>query len=182
MTDGYTLSKLKGKFKIMYDKPTLGAGEHDALAEIITTGGTIEDTAHFKLRPGSTGDPDLVPAFFGAPNDIKQDKKYNAFVKVKNEGTGNAGESSLKIYFSSDNVLDGSDELVGDKNVGKLKAGKSKMLQVQFELADDADLGPAFLIVKVDSDDDVDESDEGNNTKPEAINVIEWTDVWPEGH
>ena len=182
VTDGYTLSKLKGKFKILYDKPTLGPGDHDALAEIITTGGTIEDDAHFKLRPGTTGDADLVAAFFGAPNDIKQDKKYNAFVKEKNEGTGNADKHTIKIYLSSDNVLDGSDTEVGSQDVAKLKSGNSRMVLVQFELADDAPLGPAYLIVKIDSDDDVSESNENNNTKPETINVIEWTDIWPEGH
>ena len=52
------------------------------------------------------------------------------------------------------------------------------MVHVQFELADDADLGSAYLIVKVDGEDDVTESNEGNNDKSEAITVIEWTDAF----
>ena len=177
-TDGYSLTELSGKFKIAIDKTELTVGEHDALAEIITTGETVTDDAHFRLRAGSSGQADLVAKFFGAPDNIKQDKKYSAFVKEANEGTGNAGEHMISIYLSSDNTLDAGDELVGEKEVDNLKSGKDRMVHVQFELADDADLGSAYLIVKVDGEDDVTESNEGNNDKSEAITVIEWTDAF----
>ena len=180
-TDGYSLVKLSGKFKIAMDKMALGVGEHEALAEIITTGGIeATDDAEFKLRAGSTGQADLVAKFFGAPNNIKQDKKYSAFVKEKNEGNGNAGDHTISIYLSEDNTLDSGDELVGEKHVNNLKKGKDRMVHVQFELDDDAETGPAFLIVKVDGDDEVSETDEDNNTKSESITVIEWTDNFPE--
>jgi hypothetical protein len=179
-TDGYSLTELSGKFKIAIDKTELTVGEHDALAEIITTGETVTDDAHFRLRAGSSGQADLVAKFFGAPDNVKQDKKYSAFVKEANEGTGNAGEHMVSIYLSSDNVLDGSDELVGEKEVNNLKSGKDRMVHVQFELPDDADTGAAYLIVKVDGDNDVSESSENNNSKSEAITVIEWTDAFAE--
>ena len=180
-TDGYSLIKLSGKYKIAMDKLALGVGEHDAVAEVITTAGVeADDDAHFKLRAGSTGQADLVAKFFGAPDNVKQDKKYVAFVKEANQGTGNAGEHTISIYLSEDNVLDSGDELVGEKDVNNLKKGKDRMVMMQFELDDDAETGPAYLIVKVDGDDDVSETDENNNTKPEAITVIEWTDSFPE--
>jgi hypothetical protein len=175
-TDGYSLTELSGKFKIAIDKTELTVGEHDALAEIITTGETVTDDAHFRLRAGSSGQADLVAKFFGAPDNVKQDKKYSAFVKEANEGTGNAGEHMISVYLSEDNTLDAGDLLVGEKEVENLKAGKDRMVHVQFELPDDAETGPAFLIVKVDGDDDISESNEGNNSKSEAITVIEWTD------
>ncbi len=179
-TDGYSLTELSGKFKIAIDKTELTVGEHDALAEIITTGETVTDDAHFRLRAGSSGQADLVAKFFGAPDNVKQDKKYSAFVKEANEGTGNAGEHMVSIYLSSDNTLDSGDELVGEKEVNNLKSGKDRMVHVQFELPDDADTGPAYLIVKVDGEDDVSESSENNNSKSEAITVIEWTDAFAE--
>jgi hypothetical protein len=179
-TDGYSLTELSGKFKIAIDKTELTVGEHDALAEIITTGETVTDDAHFRLRAGSSGQADLVAKFFGAPDNVKQDKKYSAFVKEANEGTGNAGEHMISIYLSSDSELDGSDELVGEKEVNNLKSGKDRMVHVQFELPDDADTGAAYLIVKVDGDNDVSESSENNNSKSEAITVIEWTDAFAE--
>lgn len=172
-TDGYLLSKLSGKFKIAIDKTEMTVGEHDALAEIITTGETLMDDAQFKLRAGSTGgQADLVASFFGAPDNIKLDKKYIAFVKEANQGTGNAGKHTISIYLSDDATLDGSDVLVGDEDVNNLKAGKDRMVPVQFELPEDADLGAAHLIVKVDSDGDVNESKENNNSKSETINVL----------
>ncbi|HJS81265.1 MAG TPA: CARDB domain-containing protein, partial [Nitrososphaera sp.] len=154
-TDGYVLTKLSGKFKIAMDKEALGVGEHEALAEIITTGETTTDDAHFRLRAGSSGQADLVANFFSAPDNVKQDKKYSAFVKEANEGTGNAGEHMISVYLSEDNTLDAGDLLVGEKEVENLKAGKDRMVHVQVELPDDAETGPAFLIVKVDGDDDI---------------------------
>ena len=179
-TDGYVLTKLSGKFKIAMDKEALGVGEHDALAEIITTGETVTDDAHFRLRAGSSGQADLVAEFFGAPNNIKQDKKYNAFVKEANEGTGNAGKHTIAIYLSSDSTLDAGDELVGEKQVNNLKSGKDRMVHVQFELPNDSDTGAAFLIVKVDGEDEVSETSESNNTKNESITVLEWEDAFSE--
>ena len=175
-TDGYVLTKLSGKYKIAMDKEALGVGEHDALAEIITTGETTTDDAHFRLRAGSSGQADLVAKFFGSPDNVKQDKKTMVFVKEANEGTGNAGEHTIAVYLSEDNVLDGSDLLVGEKDVENLKKDKDRMVPVQIELPDDAETGPAFLIVKVDGDDDISETNEGNNSKSESITVVEWTD------
>ena len=170
-TDGYALIKLSGKFKIAMDKLALGAGEHDALAEIITTAGVEEsDEAEFKLRGGSSGQADLAVKFLGAPNNIKSDKTYTAFVKEENLGTGNAGDHTISLYLSDDNVLDSGDELVGEEEVGNLKNGKHRMVMVQFEL-EDADEGQAYLIVKVDSEGDVSETNENNNTQPEKIKV-----------
>ena len=84
------------------------------------------------------------------------------------KNNGNAGKHTINIYFSDDNVLDGSDLLVGSKDVQHLKSGKDAMVPVKFELPDDADLGNAFLIVKVDGDNNVSESDERNNA-PSAL-------------
>ncbi|HKU49987.1 MAG TPA: CARDB domain-containing protein, partial [Nitrososphaera sp.] len=183
-TDGYLLSKLSGKFKIAIDKTELTVGEHDALAEIITTGETVTDDAHFKLRAGSSGggEADLVATFFGAPDNVKTDKKYIGFVKEANQGTGNAGKHTISIYLSDDATLDGSDVLVGDEDVNNLKSGKDRMVPVQFELPEGSDTGAAYLIVMVDSDEDVSESNENNNDdKSEEINVLAFSDQFPHG-
>jgi hypothetical protein len=152
------------------------------LAEIITTGETITDDAHFKLRAGSSGQADLVASFFGAPDNVKQDKKYIGFVKEANQGTGNAGKHTISIYLSDDATLDGSDVLVGDEDVNNLKSGKDRMVPVQFELPEGSDAGAAYLIVMVDSDEDVSESNENNNDdKSEEINVLAFSDQFPHG-
>ena len=46
------------------------------------------------------------------------------------KNNGNAGKHTINIYFSDDNVLDGSDLLVGSKDVQNLKSGKDAMVPV----------------------------------------------------
>ncbi|MCI0557939.1 MAG: hypothetical protein MN733_05545, partial [Nitrososphaera sp.] len=184
-TDGYyfLLAHLKGKFKVAVDKTLLTVGEHDALAEIFTEGAssTPSDDAMFKLRECDDGEADIVADFYGAPNNIKQDKKYQTFFKESNDGTANAGPHEVKVYLSSDAILDAGDEVVGEKHVGALPAGNDRMVQIQIELPGDSDLGPMFLIAWTDADEEISESNESNNMEVEAINVIEWADIWPEG-
>jgi hypothetical protein len=173
-SDGYMLSKLKGKFRIFIDKMELGPGEYDALAEVIREGGeTHSDEAHFKLRAGSSGEPDLKPEFFFAWHNIMPDEKRNAYVLEANNGKGNAGKHVISIYLSENNVLDGGDILVGEKEVNSLKSGKDRLVHMKYELPGDTDPGQAYLIVKLDSENDVDESKENNNTKARKINVLE---------
>lgn len=171
-TDGYLLTKLSGKFKIALDKTQLTVGEHDALAEIITTGETITDDAHFRLRAGSTGQADLTPAFFFAFPNIPTGEMRRAWVVEENIGTGNAAKHVASVYLSEDNVLDGSDILVGEKQAKALKSGKDTLFVVKYELPEDTDPGAAFLILKLDSDADVNESNEGNNVATRQINVL----------
>ena len=172
-TDGYLLSKLTGKFKIAIDKTELTVGEHDALAEIITDAETITDDAQFRLRGGPTGQADLAVDSFFAWHNIKLDKKHNAFIVDANDGTGNAAKHTVKVYLSNDNVLDGSDTLVGEKETSALKFDKDRLVKVRYELPDGTDLGPAYLIAMVDADNDVSESDENNNVSSRAINVVD---------
>ncbi len=133
----------------------------------------MTDDAHFKLRAGEpAGQPDLTPDSFFAWHNIKLDKKHNAFVTVENIGTGNSGDNKVKVYLSDDNTFDAGDTEVGEKEMKRLQAGKDRMVIVKYELPDDTDLGPAFLIAVVDADGDVSESDEGNNISVREISVV----------
>ena len=139
-----------------------------------STGETVTDDAQFKLRAGEpTGQADLTPDSFFAWTNIKLDKKHNAFVLVDNIGTGNAGASNVKVYLSEDNTFDAGDIEVGEKGMNSLQAGKDRMVIVKYELPGDTDLGPAFLIAVVDADEEVSESDEGNNISVREITVVE---------
>ncbi|MGI0036812.1 MAG: CARDB domain-containing protein [Nitrososphaera sp.] len=171
-TDGYLLKLLKGKFKIAIDKTLLTVGEHDALAEIITTGETLTDDAHFRLRGGSTGQADLTPEFFFTWPNIPAGEMRRAWVFEENIGDGNAGMHMVSVYLSEDNILDGSDILVGDKEAKALKSGKDTLLVVKYELPEGTDSGQAYLILELDTEDDVNESFENNNVEARQINVI----------
>ena len=50
-SDGYAISKALGQFNIAIDKTGLSPGLHTAEVEVVTTTGTLTDTAYFILRP-----------------------------------------------------------------------------------------------------------------------------------
>ncbi len=176
-TDGYyfLLDHLKGKFKLAFDKDELAIGDHDALAEIFTAGAssTPSDDAHFKLKACGEGEPDLVAESYIAPNNIKQDKKYHTYFLESNGGNAKAGPHEVKVYLSSDEVLDtSSDLLVGEKHTGALPVNPVRLVHIQVEIPCGADDGIMNLIAWTDADEEVDESNENNNTELDEVNVI----------
>jgi hypothetical protein len=172
--DGYYfLSKLKGKFKIAVDKTELAVGDHDALAEIIRTDlETAQDDAHFKLREGPAGgDEDLVAKGFKAWESVDKNKKHHVFVDEANDGDRNAKRHMISIYMSDDNILDDGDILIGNKDMHGLKAGNERHVHLEYNIPDGTPNGMIYLIVKVDSEDGINESDEGNNVITKQIRL-----------
>jgi len=45
------------------------------------------------------------------------------------------------------------------------------VFHIPFEIPDDATKGPAFLIVMTDADEEIDEEEEGNNTRVREIRI-----------
>ncbi|MEO1261830.1 MAG: CARDB domain-containing protein [Bacteroidota bacterium] len=84
---------------------------------------------------------------------------------ITNSGNGSAsGDFNVKAWISTDNVISSDDVQDGVVPTGNFGAGFAQMdvsgaTTVPNGLAD----GSYFLILKVDADDDVTESDEGNN-------------------
>lgn len=80
---------------------------------------------------------------------------------IRNIGTEDAGNFKVAYYLSDDNVLDGGDSLIKTKTIRSLPAGNSQKLQFIYQSKDP--LQGKFIIAEVDSDNQVLESDEGNN-------------------
>jgi hypothetical protein len=175
-TDGYfLLALLSGKFKVGFDKMVLSAGDHDALAEIFTEGASSapSDTAEFTLKACGTGKPDLVAESYVAPNNIKQDKKYNTVFLETNGGNAKADKHTVKVYLSEDNVLDTStDQLVGESQTGKLPVNPVRVVHVKVEIPCGPETGDMFLIAWTDANKVVNESNEGNNVASDPVNVV----------
>jgi hypothetical protein len=174
LSDGYAIGPAKGKFVIAMDKLVLGEGEHDAMAEVILDGDTLEATDDFVLKPSVPILPDLVAAHFFAPTTIKKPLKYMTFTIETNEGYAKAKEHKVKVYLSEDDELSGSDEVVGENNVEKLKAGWFKLVPVKVKLPKDTEAGEYNLIVKVDATDKIHEISEDNNTLSKETNVTNY--------
>ena len=87
----------------------------------------------------------------------------SAVVKVQNSGNQNVSQSQLGIYASLDNVLDGSDLLLGTANTGSVNAGASKNVTVSLTLPKTLNPVPYKLLAKVDNANAIAENSETNN-------------------
>ena len=110
--------------------------------------------------------PDLTLANLNlTTNSVEQGKVLSFKVDIKNIGTGNApGNFIVRAYISKDNVLSADDVQDGIIPTGNFAAGFS-VSQVHGSSTIPATLAPGsyFLILKVDADDQVIESNENNN-------------------
>ncbi len=75
-------------------------------------------------------------------------------------------------YFSSDDALDESDPLMLQKAQPGLGAKASVELDDKVPLPVDAKPGPAWLFLKIDNQDEVQESQELNNTVSQSLTVV----------
>jgi hypothetical protein len=173
-SDGYyyMLQFLKGKYTVSFVKTQLDVGEHTALVQIQTTDGVIlTDDAEFNLKACEPKKADLVAEFLWTPNWIKRDREYHAFFLETNQGKANAGEHDVGLYLSQNKKLESGDDLVGDKTVDMLKKGHFKIVHIKFQLAPDAEKGPAWLIAHTDDNEEIDEKKENNNSESHKIRV-----------
>ncbi len=129
--------------------------------------GEVEDYT-INIQGGSTGGnlPDLTLSNLTISNpSVPQGQILNWKVDIKNIGTGNAASNfSVKAYLSTDNVLSTNDIQDGIIPTANFAAGFSS-LQVPSAstIATTIPAGQYYLILKVDPDNQVTESNENNN-------------------
>jgi GEVED domain/CARDB/Domain of unknown function DUF11/Secretion system C-terminal sorting domain len=130
--------------------------------------GEVEDyTVNITGGTGGGNLPDLTLSNLSTPTRVGNLLTYN--VDVKNIGTGDAtGNFSIKSYFSRDNVLSADDIQDGTIQTGNYQAGATT-LQVAAASTIAANLsGTYYLLVKVDADNQISESNETNNVVASA--------------
>jgi hypothetical protein len=98
----------------------------------------------------------------------------SAIVQVRNIGNQQANPSQVAIYSSFDTQLDNSDVLLGTTNVGKLNAGASKDVTVDFTIPNTIDPGPYRLLAKVDNANAITENSETNNVAVGETLSVAW--------
>jgi len=98
----------------------------------------------------------------------------SAAVQVLNVGNHQADSSQVAIYASLDTKLDTSDVLLGSTNIGKLNAGASKNVTVDFTIPNTIDPGPYRLLAKVDNAGAITENSE-TNTSANAMPIADAT-------
>jgi hypothetical protein len=170
-TDGYyAIMSAKGKFIIAIDKTQVGGGFHTALAEIKTDMGTFSDDAFFILKSEDTSPADLVANFLDSQSSLKKGKEYDTSAVESNNG-GKADKHMVRIYLSTNSVLDNTDTEIGSNDVNHVAKGEFKTTHVKIEIPSNAGTGSAYLILKIDADNSITESNEANNTIAKSITV-----------
>jgi hypothetical protein len=82
---------------------------------------------------------------------------------ARNTGTVTTGNFSIKAYFSTDNVLSANDIQDGTINTGNFTPGTANVVNGASTVPASLAAGNYFLIVKIDADNQVVESNENNN-------------------
>jgi subtilase family serine protease len=111
--------------------------------------------------------PDLTLANLTVPTpSVQQGQILNFKVDIKNIGTAAAtGSFTVKSYLSTDQILSANDYADGIVPTGGFTAGQS-ILQVPAAMTVNSTVaaGQYYLILKVDADNQITESNENNNT------------------
>lgn len=94
----------------------------------------------------------------------------NIDVGINNSGNLVSNNCKLSIYISDDSNLDAGDIMLAEEEIYPLSNAYNVIYSINVTLPTELNLGTHYLIAKVDSDNQNDESDESNNTKYATFN------------
>lgn len=107
-----------------------------------------------------------------SPNYIESFQPNVQFdCEIKNIGNSIAGENEIKYYFSTDNVLDGSDLLIDSVKLLSLLPGGSRSVSKTVTMPGGLTPGVYYIVFQVDADSVINESDENLNTSYYYVQV-----------
>jgi len=116
--------------------------------------------------------PDLTPTALAGPASAVAGQQIPVSWTVGNQGTGEARPSWYDyIYLSTDNVWDGQDRLIGQLSRGLGVAAGASYSQAQTVGLPQVPAGGYYLILRVDANGNLYESDETNNERTVAITL-----------
>jgi subtilase family serine protease len=138
----------------------------DGNAEVVETLET-NNTSWLQFRIG----PDLAIAGVTVGGTLQSGGTFSVTDTTKNQGSGAAGASMTRFYFSTNPTLDQTDPLLGSRPVPALDAGVAQSGTTALTLPTSLAGGPYYLLVVADGDGTVAETSESNNVWPAVIRV-----------
>jgi uncharacterized delta-60 repeat protein len=126
-------------------------------------------------------EPDLVISSLSVPYSASKDAVIKITDTTENIGSVGTDETTTSFYLSGDNILDGSDTLLGSRDVPARGAGESDTATTSVTIPSGTSLGNYYIIAKADGPDEVIESVENNNTNVKAISIVKVTLLVPNG-
>lgn len=117
--------------------------------------------------------PDYIAKDFTASKTTFQiGENISLNVNVKNQGSGNGGKQSQVGYFLSDNnFFNAGDYWLGSSNVEDLNPGQQTPESENVTIPSDLGTGNKYLLAVADYLEEINESNEGNNTVAIAVTV-----------
>ncbi|MCE5297700.1 MAG: hypothetical protein LLF84_01950, partial [Methanoregulaceae archaeon] len=107
--------------------------------------------------------PDFQYKIISCPNILSPGQSFSLSDEIKNTGSSPAGASSNYYYLSTDNSYSTNDYPLGYRNVPALSAGASNTQSATLAVPTSVPAGNYYLIIRVDANGVVLESDENNN-------------------
>ncbi|GEM_PF-1022297 len=141
------------------------SGDADCADGIVTMHTDMTCLATFTLMPA----PDLTGTWRSLTQSCKgegveQKCKLKGKVRVYNEGTQKVtARTYLRVYLSTDPVLDGGDTLLRQVTISAMKPGKSKSKKIKYTLPTSQTASGQYIIAVLDATGLIVEQNETNN-------------------
>ena len=150
--------------------PSVAGGYYYIIAKADDDGVVIEssETNNTLVRTIAIGG-DLVVSSLTAPATGGGGLPLIISDTTTNQGAGSIGPSTTKFYLSADGVIDGSDVLLGAREVGPLDAGASSSGSTTVTVGASTQPGSYYILAKADANGVVAETTEANNTLSRTI-------------
>jgi hypothetical protein len=110
--------------------------------------------------------PDLCYGGGGhfGPKTVSPGQLFDIWFSVDNKGDADAGHFSVNFYVSTDTTITASDYYIGKYSIGNLPAGSSWIGEWLRSFPGGIPAGEYYVGYIIDADNEVEESDETNNT------------------
>ncbi|ABA23664.1 Peptidase S8 and S53, subtilisin, kexin, sedolisin [Trichormus variabilis ATCC 29413] len=114
---------------------------------------------------------DLVVQNPVAPSSVTVGYSFRISYRVKNQSVGNAFPSSTMFYISKDKTISNDDLYLGSQDVGSIPAGAYSSQTTSLRIVNNITAGKYYLLYKADGNNNLIETNEGNNIVAKAINI-----------
>lgn len=116
--------------------------------------------------------PNLKVADYALPDTIMTSQDVALKFTTTNAGEWDAGQTTTRIYLSSDNQFDNKDTELGTVAVGSLQKGTSTTLTATISVAD-KNTGKWYVLICTDAHKQVNEMDENDNLTAIPVTVLQ---------